>query len=551
MLKSLKVQNYALIQHLSIDFEPDFSTLTGETGAGKSILLGALSLVLGSRADSTAINNQSDKCVVEAVFGIESYELQSYFDANDLDYQPETCIRREILNTGKSRAFINDTPVNLPQLKELATKLIDIHSQHENLELNSSQFQLNVLDAVAQNQVVLAQYKIEFRKYKEHLSQLTKLKEAAHTADADYDYNLFQLNQLLDLRLETIDQMALDEELQMLTNAEEIQQSLGLSFSMLSEGETNTLAQLKLSKQSLDKIKSYFPKAESFVERIETAFIDLKDLAAELEILAGRVEYNPERARLLKDQLDGLYSLMNKHQVNSVEGLLQCQQAFQAKVASKESYSIEIEKLEKAHQETLNSLKDLASRLTENRKKAVPRFTHQILIQLADLGMPHAAFEVEIHSDEVFNEWGVNRVGFLFSANKNQPPQNISKIASGGEISRLMLSIKSILSQNVSLPTIIFDEIDTGVSGEMADKMADIMKQMARNMQVISITHLPQIAARGKNHFKVYKIENNHTVTTQIQKLSADERIVEIARMLSGKDITKEAIENAKTLIAS
>jgi len=477
--------------------------------------------------------------------------LQSYFDANDLDYQPETCIRREILNTGKSRAFINDTPVNLPQLKELATKLIDIHSQHENLELNSSQFQLNVLDAVAQNQVVLAQYKIEFRKYKEHLSQLTKLKEAAHTADADYDYNLFQLNQLLDLRLETIDQMALDEELQMLTNAEEIQQSLGLSFSMLSEGETNTLAQLKLSKQSLDKIKSYFPKAESFVERIETAFIDLKDLAAELEILAGRVEYNPERARLLKDQLDGLYSLMNKHQVNSVEGLLQCQQAFQAKVASKESYSIEIEKLEKAHQETLNSLKDLASRLTENRKKAVPRFTHQILIQLADLGMPHAAFEVEIHSDEVFNEWGTNRVGFLFSANKNQPPQNISKIASGGEISRLMLSIKSILSQSVSLPTIIFDEIDTGVSGEMADKMADIMKQMARNMQVISITHLPQIAARGKNHFKVYKIENNHTVTTQIQKLSADERIVEIARMLSGKDITKEAIENAKTLIAS
>ncbi len=551
MLKSLMVQNYALIQHLSIDFESDFSTMTGETGAGKSILLGALSLVLGSRADSTAINNQSDKCVVEAIFKIDSYQLHAFFEANNLDYQPETCIRREILNTGKSRAFINDTPVNLPQLKNLANKLIDIHSQHENLELNNSQFQLDVLDAVAKNQPLLANYKIEYQKYKEQINQLVKLKEAALIAETDYDYNLFQLEQLLSLRLDILDQNSIEQELQLLTNAEEIQQNLGLSFSILSEGENNALAQLKLTKQSLERIKSFFPKAEGYVERLEGAIIDLKDLASELEILANNVEYNPERAQMLKDQVDQLYSLMKKHQVTTVEELIHCQQLFQAKVASKESFANKIEALEKEHQKSKNSLFEMATLLSDNRKNAVPRFTHQILNQLADLGMPHAAFEVEITNDDELNEWGTNRVGFLFSANKNYPPLNISKIASGGEISRLMLSIKSILSQSVSLPTIIFDEIDTGVSGEMADKMADIMNQMAQKMQVISITHLPQIAARGKNHFKVFKIENNHTITTHIQKLDSDERIIEIARMLSGKDISKEAIENAKTLLAS
>lgn len=551
MLKSLKVQNYALIQHLSIDFESDFSTLTGETGAGKSILLGALSLVLGSRADSSAISNGAEKCVVEAHFYIEPYHLSAFFIENDLDYQPETIIRREILNSGKSRAFINDTPVNLQQLKDLSNKLIDIHSQHENLELNNSLFQLSVLDAVASNKSILSDYRKSYRLYKEQQVQLLKLKELAKQADTDYDYNLFQLSQLSDLNLETMDQSSLEEELKILLNTEEIQQNLGYSFGILSDGEINVISQLKLCKQSLERIKIFFPRAEVYLQRIDSAFIDLKDLALELEQQGSEVEYNPERVQIIKEKLDQLYSLMSKHQVNTVEELIQCRDIFQGKVASKENFTAEIEKLELHHKNTTTELQRIAAELGKNRKNAVTPFTQQVLMQLAGLGMPYAAFDVELITGEQYHDGGTDHVNFLFSANRNQPPQNISKIASGGEISRLMLSIKAILSESVALPTIIFDEIDTGVSGEMAHKMANIMAQMAKNMQVISITHLPQIAARGKNHFKVFKIENNHSVVTQIQKLLPEERITEVARLLSGKDISQEAIENAKKLIAS
>jgi DNA repair protein RecN (Recombination protein N) len=551
MLKSLRVQNYALIQQLEIEFEKDFSTLTGETGAGKSILLGALSLVLGSRADSSSISIQSDKCIVEAIFDIHSYNLESFFNENDLDFENETLIRREILNTGKSRAFVNDTPVNLPVLKDLATKLIDIHSQHENLELNSNAFQLKVLDSAAKTKEILAVYKNLYKEYKGELQQIEKLKEEAQKAETDYDYNLFQLNQLNEIKLEDIDLEGLESELTILNNAEEIQQNLGVCFSYLSEGEINLLDQLKASKQSLERIKSYYPMAENFIQRIDSAFIDLKDISSEIEQSISSLEYNPERAIELKEMVDSIYTLLHKHKAETINELLERKKSFQEKVNTRELYTLEIEHLEKKHTQTTFELTTIASQLTDKRNQATQVFTERIVAQLSGLGMPHAAFKVEVSTEEAFNDSGCDRVSFLFSANKNQLVQNISKIASGGEISRLMLSIKAILSENTALPTIIFDEIDSGVSGEIADKMADIMKQMAANMQVISITHLPQIAARGMNHYKVFKIESNHTVSTHIQLLNPDERVVEIARMLSGKDISKEAIENAKTLILS
>lgn len=551
MLKSLKVKNYALIQDLHIDFEDDFSTLTGETGAGKSILLGALSLVLGTRADSTALSNTDDKCVVEAVFRIEKYGLNNFFKQNDLDYEQETIIRREILNSGKSRAFINDTPVNLQLLKDLSGQLIDVHSQHENLELNNSRFQLRVLDALAKNQEVLQSYLEVYQRHKKQKVAYDALLAESQQAAADYDYNLFQFNQLTELNLEGINQDELEQELEMLNNAEEIQQNLHQCFNLLSEGESNILDLLKQSKQSLERIKNYLAKAGEFSERIESAYIDLKDIASETELMAEKTEYNPERALEVKEKLDALYAAMQKHQADSVDDLIQLKNDLEQKITRKENYSIELKELEQLFAQSLEQMNKLAGDLSNRRKNASIQFTEFIENQLAELGMPHARFVVEVLPAEYFNENGKDLVSFLFSANKNMPAQNISKIASGGEISRLMLSIKALLSETTALPTIIFDEIDTGVSGEIADKMADIMKQMAQNMQVISITHLPQIAARGKQHYKVFKIEDNHSVSTQIQKLHGDDRIVEIAKMLSGKDISKQAIENAKSLILS
>jgi DNA repair protein RecN (Recombination protein N) len=551
MLKSLKIKNYALIEDLRIDFEDDFSTLTGETGAGKSILLGALSLVLGARADSAALNNYDDKCVVEAKFNIKSYKLNAFFTQNDLDYEAETIIRREITIAGKSRAFINDTPVNLQLLKELSSRLIDVHSQHENLELNNNLFQINVLDSIAQNATLLKEYSEQFNSFKKQNQALEVLLAESKKSEADYDYNSFQFNQLNELKLENINLEQLETELEMLTNTEEIQQNLGLCFSILSEEDSNVLDLLKQSKQALERIKSYLNQATNFSERIESAYIDLKDIAAEAETLAGTLEYNPERASLVKEQLDALYAVMQKHQAETIDELIAIKKTFEEKVLQKENFSLQLKQLEKNLKETTNKLNLMAKELSERRKQTTKQFSQFIENQLAGLGMPNAKFEVEITPIDSFNEYGKDRINFLFSANKNQAPQNISKIASGGEISRLMLSIKALLSEKMALPTIIFDEIDTGVSGDIADKMADIMKQMAKNMQVISITHLPQIAARGKQHYKVFKTENNHSVATQIQKLNDEDRIVEIAKMLSGKDISKEAIENAKTLILS
>ena len=551
MLKNLKVQNYALIQNLDIEFNDDFSTLTGETGAGKSILLGALSLVLGARADSSALRNNENKCIVEGVFKVDAYNLISFFKENDLDYEPETLIRREINESGKSRAFINDTPVNLTVLKELANRLIDVHSQHESLELNDNQFQLNVIDSVAQNGNLLNEYKAKFQNYRELNKELDELKDLSKIAAADYDYNLFQYNQLLELKLESLNQQELEEELKILTNAEEIQQNLAVCFAFLSEDEINVINQLKLVKLALNRIKDFYPKADDLITRVESINIDLKDIAQEAELAAGQIEFNPARALQLKEILDKLYDALLKHQVDSVEALIDLQIKFKEKVDQHSNADFEIKRIEKKIAELSSQLEVLGAELSKRRVEASKPFKQKVTQQLGELGMPNANFQVAFESNSHFYGDGRDKVSFLFSANKNQPEQNISKIASGGEISRLMLSIKAILSESMALPTIIFDEIDTGVSGEIADKMATIMKTMAKNMQVISITHLPQIAARGKNHYKVFKEEDDHSVQTRIVLLNDAERVDEIARLLSGRDISKEAIENAKSLIKS
>ncbi|MDA3892414.1 MAG: DNA repair protein RecN [Salinivirgaceae bacterium] len=551
MLKNLKVQNYALIQNLDIEFNGDFSTLTGETGAGKSILLGALSLVLGVRADLSALQNNEKKCIVEAVFDIKNYRLEGFFKENDLDYETEALIRREINTSGKSRAFVNDTPVNLNMLKQLATRLIDVHSQHESLALNNSHFQLQVIDSVAQNTALLSDYKKVYTAFKVLKKELLEIQEHAKTASADFDYNLFQFNQLSDLRLNEINVIELENELKMLNNAEEIQQNLALCFAILSEDEINSIEQIKVVKLALLKIQAFFPKAEGFIERLESISIELKDIAQEAELSAEQMEFNPVRAEEIKEKLDGVYSVMQKHKVATLPELVEITNQFKQKVDKYSNIDADIRIIEKKLSDATNDLDKLGQQLSKKRKNATKPFIKKIISQLEELGMPYASFQVLVETNSHFHSDGIDTVNFLFSANKNQPEQSIAKIASGGEISRLMLSIKAILSESVALPTIIFDEIDTGVSGEIAHKMANIMTQMAKNMQVISITHLPQIAAKGKNHYKVFKKEDAKSVQTKIVHLSNRERIDEIARLLSGTEISKEAVENAKSLIQS
>lgn len=549
MLESLKINNYALIQELDIDFSKGFSTMTGETGAGKSILLGALGLVLGNRTDTTALNNNEQKCIIEASFNISEFNLKPVFKDLDIDYDDETIIRREISLTGKSRAFINDTPVNLNDLKLLGTRLIDIHSQHENLSLNDNRFQMMVLDTVAKNENDLINYQKKLKQFKLLSAELTNLEERAKNANADSDYNQFQFNQLNELKLDEINQTDLEQELELLNNAEEIQQNLSVAFQLLSNNEANTIDQLKQAKQAFEKIDSVFSKAADFSQRIDSAIIDLQDIASETETEAESIEYNPNRIMTIKGQLDELYSLFQKHSVESVNELISIRNELDKKLVQQENYQEDISKLKHEIANITEELDKLADKLHNSRTKNIPKLCKNIETLLTELGMPNSAFKVDIQSINEFKSNGKDQIQFLFSANNKIPAQSINKIASGGEISRVMLSIKYILSQSVALPTIIFDEIDTGVSGDIADKMGNIMHSMSNNMQVISITHLPQIAAKGQSHYKVFKVDVNSHVETQISKLNYQDRINEIAKMLSGKNVTPEAIENAKSLI--
>ncbi len=549
MLHQIHIQNYALIDELTVDFTDGFSTLTGETGAGKSILLGALMLALGNRADTTAIGNAGQKCVVEATFNVKPYHLEKIFDELDLDYQDETIVRRELLTNGKSRAFVNDTPVNLNALKDLGRHLIDIHSQHENLELNNNQFQLRVVDAAAQNADLQKQYSAAYAEYKRLQAELAELKENARQMSADYDYNQFQYNQLAEAKLDGVNQEEMENEFQTLSNIVDIQQNLSTALYVLQDGEQNVLSGLAQVRQAVQQTQRYFQKSEEYLQRLEPVIIEMKDFAQELESDLQRLENQPERLEELRAKLDLLYSLMQKHQAKSVDELIAIRNDLEQKLTKSGDYETLIEQTEKQLSQATTQLTDLAAKLSDSRRKVADSLCKQICSHLTGLGMPNAQLQISLTNTDTFTPNGRDSVNFLFTANRNHELQNISKIASGGEISRLMLSIKAILSKSVALPTVIFDEIDTGVSGDIAHKMGELMSLMAKQMQVITITHLPQIAAKGAVQYRVSKNDEGGTTHTIVDKLSDAERVDEIARMLSGKNITAEARENAKSLL--
>jgi len=550
VIKSLSIKNYALIDAIEIDFQEGFTIITGETGAGKSILMGALSLITGQRADTGILKDPERKCVVEGNFLLANYGLNDFFENNELDYANETILRREISPAGKSRAFINDTPVNLNTLKELSVKLIDIHSQHESLNLNQSEFQLKVVDSFAGNGSLLKSYQTKFAEYKLIKKQLDELKTEASQSKGDFDYLNFRFDELENAKLLNGEQEELETEAKTLNNTEEIQRNLSIIHNSLSEDEISVLSNLKEAHQAATKTVSFFSKISSIEERLNSSYIELQDISEEIELMLGNIEFSPERIEFVNLRLDLIYTLQQKHKVNTVSELLELKEKLDNKLQNIVSFDDQIEKLSSKLESRLADLEKHALSLQEKRKKVFSEIEKYVAKQLTQLGMPEAKFKIEQEILADYSIYGKDKISFLFSANKNIAAQNISKVASGGEVSRLMLSIKSLLSKSIGLPTIIFDEIDTGVSGEIADKMGGIMQNMSEKMQVLSITHLPQVAAKGNTHYLVYKDESKQTSTTGIKKLSGEERLQELAKMLSGENITKEAIENAKVLLS-
>lgn len=550
MLKSLYIKNYALIDSLEIDFEAGFSVITGETGAGKSIILGALSLILGQRADIKAIKQGESKCVIEGSFDVSAYDLKSFCEDRGIEYDPDSYIlRREILASGKSRAFINDSPVSLNDIKELGTQLIDIHSQHQNLLLSDSRFQMQVVDALARNKALLKEYQQAFTLYQQAEKSLSELKEQVRKNKEEEDYLRFQYETLGEADLQDGEQEELEEEQETLNHAEEIKSSLYKIHSLLSEDERSIVSSLKDSLNTSQSLKKIYPKVGEIFRRIDTAYIDLKDLATEVERYANDVEFNPERLDYIGSRLDLIYSLQKKHHLNSIAELLDLYNGLAQKIEQIESSEEEVDLQEKEVEVRYKRVLSLAKSLSESRKRIVPEFEKELMDRVAYLGMPNIRFHCEITPREDPGIYGIDELLFLFSANKNVPLQPVADIASGGEISRLMLCLKAMIAGATALPTIIFDEIDTGVSGEIADKMGQIMLEFGKNMQVIAITHLPQIAAKGKVHYKVYKSDNETSTNTNLDRLSEKDRLSEVARMLSGSVVTDAAIQNAKTML--
>jgi DNA repair protein RecN (Recombination protein N) len=549
MLQSLYIQNYALIDDLKIDFENGFSIITGETGAGKSILLGALSLIVGQRADTSVLLDKSKKCIVEGVFKIGEYNLNEFFEQNELDYDSSVIIRREIHDNGRSRAFVNDSPVNLNILKDLGDRLIDIHSQHQNSYLTDSQFQLSVIDILAKNSELLASYKNSFKKHSELFHSIQELQEKSVKGKADYDYFQFQYNELEAARLKSGEQVELEEEIKILSHAEEIKSALTNISGLLSAESIGVLGQLKEAVHLSGKIKNIFQKISTLHERLESSFIELKDIASEAEILSESIDLDPLRLEEVKSRLDTLYSLCQKHRVSNSDDLIGLREEIKDKILAITSYDDQMDMLSKKIKAERQTLTDLSISLDKSRRNAVISFEQDILNIIRQLGMPYAEFSVNLEKTEDFTLSGCNKTTFLFSANKQVPLQDISKVASGGETSRVMLAIKSVISVSLAIPAVIFDEIDAGVSGDIADKVGNIMQQMAKSMQVISITHLPQVASKGKNHYLVYKIEEKNTSKTRMKLLKGEDRVVEIAKMLSGEQISEAAITNARVLL--
>jgi DNA repair protein RecN (Recombination protein N) len=549
MLTSLSIENFALIEKLNINFSLGFSVITGETGAGKSILLGALGLVRGKRADLTSLKNKDEKCVVEAVFSIKNYTLQTFFEENDLDYEAETIIRREILPSGKSRAFINDSPVNLQQLQELSDCLIDIHSQHQTLELSNQDFQITLLDSLAKNQELVNKYKLELVFYKKTENHLKELISNKNALDKEQDYNSFLLEELIAADLKSGEQEILESELEMLSNVEFIKENIEKVIAINEEEQFGVIQNLKEIKSSLQKISGLSPTYHQLFERVNSVIIELDDVNLDCNNELERLVFNPERLDLVNQKLQTIYSLQKKHQVETVDELIKIKEDLDAKVFLSNDIENQIAELQKQIEIKRDLLNDLSKNIHDNRVEVVPNLTSRLSAILSQLGMANAQFQFEIQYGENFLIDGKDTVQLLFSANKGSDFGLLKKVASGGEMSRIMLAIKSVLAEETSLPTIIFDEIDTGISGEIANNMAEIMKQMSKQMQIFAITHLPQIASKGEAHYKVYKTLKDTTTVSEIVILNEDERILEIAEMLSGKNPSESALVHAKALL--
>lgn len=550
MLKHLYIKNFTLIEELDIQFNTGFSVITGETGAGKSIILGAIGLLLGQRAESKQIKNGAGKCTIEAHFDISRYDLKNFFADNDIDYDADDCIlRRELTANGKSRAFINDTPVALTMLKALGSQLIDIHSQHQNLLLQKEDFQLNVIDIIGRNTEAITRYGNAYVEYRKKQEMLGQLKAEIEQSRKEEDFIRFQYNELSNARLEAGQQETLETESKALSHSEEIKSALYEADSLLNAEDSGIVGKLRNVSQLLHSIEDVYAHAKDIAERIDEAHVELKDVAREVTSGVDDIDFNPERLNVVNERLDTIYALEQKFHVDTVEELIELEAGLRKRLDSIDNSDAELEALSEEVGKLYEACRGHAEVLTDRRRHAANEIEQDMIRRLVALGMPNVRFEIQI-CDKPLSSDGCDKVLFLFSANKNMPPQPISQVASGGEIARVMLSLKAMISGAVKLPTIIFDEIDTGVSGNIAQKMAAIMREMGRkDRQVISITHLPQIAALGATHYKVYKKDTENGTTSYLRVLNEDERIREIAGMLSGNDISEAAINNAKELL--
>ena len=549
MITSLSIENFALIEKLSVNFSDGFSVITGETGAGKSILLGALGLVLGKRADLSSLKNKEEKCVIEANFSIKEYNLKSFFIDNDLDYEDETIIRREILPTGKSRAFINDTPVNLNELQRLSNYLIDIHSQHQTQELSDDDVQFKIIDSVADNSNLIFEYSLKFKDLKKLKSDLNSKNEQLKIVLKEQDYNSFLLEELLAANLKADEQEELEAQFEKLNNVEFIKENIVKSLAIANEEQFGVLNNLKEIKLYFQKIAGFSSEYKGLFERISSVLIEFDDIEKELTSFSDTLFSNPEELATINEKLQLIYSLQKKHQVNSIKELLDIQNDLDNKVISVSTLESEISLIETKIQDNVNVLNVFAEKIHKKRIEAIPILTDKLSQILDKLGMSNARFDIQMIFNDEFLTNGKDEIQFLFSANKGSDFGLLKKVASGGEMSRIMLAVKSVLSEYSKLPTIIFDEIDTGVSGEIAHKMGEIMKGMSVNMQVFAITHLPQIAGKGKEHFKVFKFIKENQTQSELKLLSDEERVIEIAQMLSGSTISDSALNHAKELL--
>lgn len=550
MLQQLYIHNFTLIDKLDIHFSSGFSVITGETGAGKSIILGAIGLLLGNRADARLVKAGTDKCIVEAHFDISRYDMQQFFIDNDIDYEPDDCImRRELRANGKSRAFINDTPVSLTTARELGEQLVDIHSQHQNLLLQKDDFQLSVVDIIANNSKELQQYRTTYREYSDTKAALKKLEEQIAANRANEDFLRYQAKELADANLVAGELTELEQEVETLSHTEDIKTALYSADEALSNDNVGIISSCKSAISRLSTITEVYPPVRELADRLDSAYIELKDIAHDISSLADNVDYDPQRLEVASSRLDALYSLQQKHHVETIEELIALRDNILHQLSHIDNADEELDALKAKVNELLAICTAKAKALTATRQKAAKKIEQQITDRLIALGMPNTRFEVRIEEKPLSND-GADKPAFYFSANKNTPLQPVAQVASGGEIARVMLSLKAMISGAVKLPTIIFDEIDTGVSGRVAEMMAKIMKEMGdSNRQVISITHLPQIAALGSNHYKVEKTDTADGTTSTMRQLTPEERITELAQMLSGSNITDAAIQNARSLL--